>query len=199
MNVIDIVILVILAVAFIYGCVKGLIKSIGAVVGAVVGFVAAKMLSATVQPWLTDLLPKAEAGTLRVVSYIVLFILAWVLCALIFRLIEKLFNAMMLGWVNRLLGGALSTVLTVAVISLLLNVYNYLDKSHTLLGQENVAESTLYEPVRKALPTIFPSMDMEKWRKPELKMPELPDLKKDTPEQKKEARPESGNNQQMEV
>lgn len=185
MNAIDIIILVILVVSFIFGCVKGLIKSIGTVVGAVVGFIAAKMLSATVQPWLSNLMPSAEAGTLRVVSYVVLFILAWVLCALVFHLIEKLFDAMMLGWVNRLLGGALSLGVTVAVVSLLLNVYNYLDTSQKLIGKENIASSKFYEPIRKALPSFFPSMDMENWRKPELKVPDIEDLKKALPQQQK--------------
>ncbi len=164
MNTIDLILLIIAAVAFGFGCWKGIIRSLGVVVEILCSVSVARSFSPALMPVLSGWLPKCEDPKwIQIIAFLILFFLCWIICALIVRMIEKLFKAIMLGWLNRLLGGLLSIGITMFVVSIAFNIFNSLDGKHRILGQERVDESALYEPVLHFAPALFPALSFDEW------------------------------------
>lgn len=87
----------------------GLIHTLGSVVGTVAGFIIASRYSALVAGWFAGIF--GSSGTMKVIIFILIFLIASRLVGFIFWIVQKIFDVIslvpFLKSLNRLLGAAL--------------------------------------------------------------------------------------------
>ena len=154
MNTLDMIILIPIAVGFVFGLFRGLIKELIGLVAIFLGIYGAKFLS----PWLSNTLVSMfsfSAKTAQPVAYIILFVVIVVLMLIIARMLDKLFDAVSLGGLNRFLGGLFGAIKFTLVVSVLINVMNALEEKFDIVENETINNSLLYKPVMKIAPDLW--------------------------------------------
>lgn len=116
MNIIDTIILLVLAAGFCIGCYRGLVKELVGTVGFLLAAIAAKLAIPYGVPYISGLI--ADPRLQRIVVWVVVFVLLMLLMSWIASLVSKLLDAINIGWLNRLAGGALA-VLKYSLVSYL--------------------------------------------------------------------------------
>jgi membrane protein required for colicin V production len=108
MNWLDIIIIVILAIAVIGGLKTGIIKAVLALAGIVVGVVLAGRYY----------LPLAESlsfvphdGAAKIIAFAIILIAVMIISVVIGTILTRVVSAVMLGWINRLVGAVFGLVL----------------------------------------------------------------------------------------
>lgn len=121
----DIVLCVVLGVAFIYGTYRGLILQIASLGGLIAGFIAARMFSSDVALWLGVEFPSvfSTPKIAAVTAMCMLFIAGYLAVALFGRFVHKLSHALLAAWLDHLAGGVLGLVKALIFVSLLINLY----------------------------------------------------------------------------
>ena len=117
--IIDIIFVILIVLALIQGYRRGFIVAVFSLVSIIVGLAAAIKLSAVVASRLGHEV-KVSDKWLPVISFAIVFIVAVLLIRLGARAIQKLTEAMMLGWANRLGGIFLYAVIYIMIFSVLL-------------------------------------------------------------------------------
>ncbi len=114
---------IIIAIAFIFAVIKGyqqgLIVALFSVLAFIIGLAAAIKLSAVVAGYIGKAV-KVSDQWLPVISFAVVFLIVVLLIRLGAKLIEKSVKFVMLGWINRLGGILLFTVLYILIFSVLI-------------------------------------------------------------------------------
>jgi membrane protein required for colicin V production len=125
MNILDFILLTLLAIALIRGLVRGMIRQVAGLLGLITGFVVAGHLYLRLLPALRRYFPSAPF--LEILSYIVIYGATWFAVVFLGYLFVKLSRAMLMAWADRLLGGILglfkgmvAAVVLVAVLTLFL-------------------------------------------------------------------------------
>jgi membrane protein required for colicin V production len=136
---IDIIFIALLALALFKGFTRGFIVALFSVLALVVGLAAAMKLSAVAAGLLRDSL-NVSARWLTFLAFLIVFLLAVFLVRLGAAVIEKMVEMMMLGWLNRLAGILLYSMLYTVILSVILF---YLEKIH-LLTAETLKQSKTY-------------------------------------------------------
>ena len=123
MNAFDILLVVLLGAAALRGYFKGIIAMAAQVIGLIAGVVACRMvahrLALHIGPDATDL----------VVANVLVFIVAYLACFLLGRMLQSLFRALHLTIVNRLCGVAFCALEVAVVLSLFMNLWHMVSPS----------------------------------------------------------------------
>ncbi|MDP7240231.1 MAG: CvpA family protein [Dehalococcoidia bacterium] len=112
MNWLDLVLLVILGFATLWGLRKGLITVVIPTVGMIVGVVLASRL----YPTIADSLFNSEAAVAKVGAFIIVLVAVMVVASIVSKILIGMVSLAMLGWVNRLAGGAVGLLLSVVAL-----------------------------------------------------------------------------------
>lgn len=115
---IDAVYMILLALALFKGLQKGFIIAVFSIIGFIVGIAAALKLSAVVALKLSE--HTGADKWLPALSFLLVFIATAFLINLAGKLIQKTFETIMLGWINRLAGVALYILLYSIIYSVFL-------------------------------------------------------------------------------
>ena len=113
---IDFTFAVLMVIAIFKGYQKGLILAIFSVIAFVIGLAAALKLSAVVADHLKDSV-SVSAKWLPFIAFAVVFFAVVILVRLGAKLIEKIFQVVMLGWLNRLAGILFYAMLYLIILS----------------------------------------------------------------------------------
>lgn len=102
--------------------VSGLLKGAIRILGAIAGVVAAIIVGWRFTPALAALITPQIGSVFfgKVLAFLVIFIGVMIVVALVVFLLNKLFDAILLGWVNKLLGFVLGLVIGTFVVCVLL-------------------------------------------------------------------------------
>ena len=138
---IDIIVAVLIVFACIKGYQRGLIVALFSVIAFIIGLAAALKLSAVVANYLKGTI-SVSAKWLPFISFIAVFLITVLLVRWGGRLIEKSFQLVLLGWVNRIGGVILYAVLYMTILSVFLF---YAEKLHLL--QPSAIQSSLTYPI----------------------------------------------------
>jgi len=145
----DIVAITLVIIFFIRGYMKGIIVAAFSVLAIVLGIITALKLSELLasymfeQGWVTS-------GWAQLISYIVLFIgVVWGV-RLLAKAIESAMQAVMLGWVNKGLGGLFYAFIATMAWSALL----WLGTEMKIVTPEMIAESKTYEYIQPVAPWV---------------------------------------------
>lgn len=155
MTTLDMIILAIIGLGFVNGLVKGFIKQLASLLGLVVGLLVAKALYVQVAEEVF-----AQVTDSLTVAQVLSFVLIWLVVPLIFALVALLLTRLMevisLGWLNRLLGAGLGTLMAVLLVCLLIYVVEMVDVNHALIERTTMDESVFYQPMKEFAGVFFP-------------------------------------------
>jgi len=140
-SIVDILIAGNLLIFTLSGLRNGFIKEVGKIVALSAGFILANQfsdfISATLFSWITDETIRNLAG------YLAIFFISAIIVGIIARILDKIFEIMLLGWFNRLLGLLLGLVKGMLIIGLVIFVLETIPASNKL-HQRMVNETYLY-------------------------------------------------------
>lgn len=157
MTTIDIVIFIIIGAGAILGFMKGFLKQSASIAGLIVGLIAAKMLYLSLAEKLCLLVTDSIN-----IAKVIAFIMIWIAVPLIFILVASVFTkameAVSLGCINRWLGAVLGVVKYFILVSLIINVIEFIDTDNHLISKTNKESSALYYPVGKFVGILFPTI-----------------------------------------
>ena len=102
---------------------------------------------------------------LSLIAFALTFVIIVILVHLIARLIEKLVEAVALGILNRIAGLLFGLIKTAFILSVILVVINTIDEKLPFIPEEHKSNSLLYEPLSKLVPSIFPYLKFDQFKK----------------------------------
>ena len=146
----DVIGIILVILFFIRGYMRGIILAAFSVIAILLGILCALKLSQSFAAWM---LAKGyiTSGWAQVISYVLLFIVIVIIVHLIARLIQKAIEGLMLGFVNRLLGGILYVFLGVIFWSSLL----WIGAKMNIITPELIAASKTYHWLSCIAPWFF--------------------------------------------
>ncbi len=157
MTVIDIIILVLLALAVFKGIKDGLMRQLGGIVGLILGIFLAGRFSAMLSGWLHRVAPTLSENVVKVLSFIVIIVVVCLCVVLLSRLLEKVIKITTLGWINRLLGVLLSVSAVVLLIGVVISVIEYVNTTwFTIISPEQMAKSKGVQIISSITDALFP-------------------------------------------
>lgn len=102
MNWLDIVIIVVLIIGAVTGLRTGIIKVVVSLVGIIAGVLLAGRLYV---PLAGSLSFVPHDGAAKILAFAIIFIVVMIIALIVGNVLTKIVSAIMLGWINRLLGG----------------------------------------------------------------------------------------------
>jgi len=155
MNYIDIVIIVVLAVGMVRGFINGLVKEVASLAALILGIWGAIRFSSFTAGKLYDYFDMS-GKYVGIISFLVTFGIIVIIIHFIGLLVDKLMQAVALGFINKLLGIVFGLFKSVLIMSVVLVVLNAIDARRPFLPKEKIEQSMLYNPVSDIAPAIFP-------------------------------------------
>lgn len=145
LSTIDIIILIVFAIALVYGLIRGLISQLASLGGIILGIIACRLFADSVGPLVMRLMPGvfSSAGSAKVVGCILLFLLIYFTVGAIASLTHKLTNALKLGWLNHLLGGVAALFKWALVLSILLNLWRIVSPASPIFTQSTLMDGEM--------------------------------------------------------
>ena len=155
MNTLDIIILICLIPALIQGLIKGFISQAIAIISLIAGVWASSRFAGVACEWLSQYISGSEQ-VLRMAAFALIFILVIVLLSLIGKILDKIIQIVMLGWLNKLLGGVFAILKWVLIMSLIVVAFNSINQTFNIVKPNVLAESQLYPVLTEIDNTVFP-------------------------------------------
>lgn len=159
MNIIDIVIGLILIIAFFMGFSKGLLRVLASLIGLVVGVYCAMYFSGYIEVYIVRWFDWSQDLT-RIASFLITFFLIIFVFALLGRLLTKVADFAMMGLFNKLLGGIFNVVKIAFLLSVIFMFVNA-SENYRILTAEKREASLLYFPIASVAPAILPSIEKQ--------------------------------------
>ena len=114
-----------------------------------------------------------EEKTVHVVAFAVTFLIIVLVIALAGKALTKLADFAALGIVNKILGALFGAIKVALILSVILNVFDNMNRAIPLTDEKSIEDSMLYNPVKSLVPMIFPPiMEFKKEQEEELQTPE---------------------------
>ncbi|MBK7121660.1 MAG: CvpA family protein [Chitinophagaceae bacterium] len=114
---IDLTFAILLVIAIVKGYQKGFIIAVFSIIAFIIGLAAALKFSAAVAAWLQNSI-SISAKWLPFIAFAIVFIAVVLLVRMGAKLIEKSFQVIMLGWLNRIGGIILYAALYIIILSI---------------------------------------------------------------------------------
>lgn len=155
MNILDIIILVCFLPGIIKGLSKGFLEQALTFLGMFAAVFSAFRLRETVCTWLMPRLDMSET-LLNVVSFALILIGVSVLALLLAKLLTKVIEMMMLGWLNRLLGALMACLTTLIVLGVVIVLFDTVNLKFDLVHSPILDDSLLYGKIKDLAYIAFP-------------------------------------------
>lgn len=160
MNIIDIILLILLALGVIQGFRKGLIHEVATLAALILGIYGAIKFSDYTASLLIEHFQLA-GKYLPVISFAITFLAIVIAVHFLAKILDKLVKAIALGFVNRISGMVFGFFKVAFILSILLFILSTIDKKTRFLPQDKIEGSMLYGPVSGLFPFIFHKIDLE--------------------------------------
>ena len=154
MNTLDFILFVPVALGFIFGLFKGLVKELASLAAIVLGIYGARLFAPFVSDFLIHHLHFSPKTGLPL-AYLILFILIAIALLWTAKMLDKIFDSLALGGLNKIFGGLFGGLKYALIVSVLLNVFNALDARFTLIKSKTKAESVCYKPLMNLAPKLW--------------------------------------------
>lgn len=165
MNYLDIILGVILLIGLYKGIKNGLLIEIASLLALVLGVYGAIHFSFYAADYLNDR-TDWEPATLNLIAFAITFLVIVLIITLAGKLLTKLASIIMLGILNKLLGGAFGLLKSAFILSVLLMFISSITERFNLIDEETKESSVLYPIVKPLAPAILPNVlnELEKLR-----------------------------------
>jgi membrane protein required for colicin V production len=160
MNYLDIILIIPLAYGLVQGLRKGLVKEIAGLLAVVLGIYLARYWSLPVSQTLVELTGWA-INICTPLAYAVVFIAVSLSISTLSYMLSKIIGAIMLGWLNRLLGAAFGTIKMLLLLSVILNFVAIVDQFMPVKDKPIVQQSLLYSPIENTMSAVLPLLNFE--------------------------------------
>ena len=155
MNTFDIVLLGLLLFGFIRGLMKGLFVELASLISLIAGVYGAIHFSYFAGGFLSQYVDWEEKY-ISIGAFAITFIAIVVVIALLGKMFTKMANFASLGFLNKILGGIFGALKFGVILSILLIIFDKLNKNLPFVNEELTDNAVLYEPVRGLAPLLFP-------------------------------------------
>ena len=155
MNYLDIIILIILGFAVVRGFINGLVIEVASLAALIFGIWGAIKFSGYTSVKLYEYFDMS-GQFIGIISFIITFLIIVVIIHFIGMLINKLMEAIALGFLMKLLGTVFGLLKTTLIMSVIFVVLNAIDSRKHFLPAEKLQESVLYNPISDIAPALFP-------------------------------------------
>ena len=155
MEALDWIIAVFLGIGFVMGFMKGFFRQLASLVGLIAGLLIARALFVTVGEQLAE-----AVGSSVTFAQILSFFLIWILVpfalSILASLLTRMFDAISLGFVNRLSGAFMGLVKYAFFISLAIHFIEFADSKDFLIHETAKQRSLLYYPTASFSDVFYP-------------------------------------------
>ena len=158
MNFIDIIILLLLVWSLIRGYRNGLFIEVASVGALIIGIWGSIRFSGYTAHKLLEMFDM-QGDYIGLISFVITFIIIVVLVHFLARVIDKLFKAVAMGFIVRILGMAFAVVKVVLILSILFVILETVGQKKKMLPRKSIEESRLYRPVADFAPMLFPIIE----------------------------------------
>ena len=155
MTVLDIIILVLLFFGLFNGLRNGLFVEVASLVALIAGVYGAIHFSDFAADFLMGKVDWNEK-TVNITAFIITFVVIVLLIALAGKALTKLADFAALGILNKLLGGIFGLLKMSVILSVVLIIFDSLNKTLPFTDKEDLEDSMLYNPIKSLVPAIFP-------------------------------------------
>jgi len=155
MNIIDAIILICLIPAIFQGFRKGFISQAISIVSIILGIWASARFADMVTDWVAQYITASEQ-ILKIVAFAIILIAVFFALGLLGKLLEKILDFVLLGWVNKLLGTIFSLLKAFLILGLVALTLNSICASLNYFLPEAFTTSTLYPVISESAEKIFP-------------------------------------------
>lgn len=160
MNYLDIILIIPLAYGLVQGLRKGLVKEIAGLLAIVLGIYLARYWSLPVSQSLVEL-TGWEMNICTPLAYAVVFIAVSLSISTLSYMLSKIIGAIMLGWLNRLLGAVFGVVKMLLLLSVILNFVAIMNQYMPIKDKPLVQQSLFYSPIESAMGKVLPLLNFE--------------------------------------
>lgn len=162
MNTVDIVLGIILLLAFYSGFKKGLFVALASLVGLIAGVFGALYFSDFAGAYISRWFDWSDQLT-KLASFAVTFLVIVIVISMAGKFLTKIANFAALGLLNKLLGGVFSTLQYAFIISVVFMFFTGSNLTGYVISEEKKNSSILYAPVASLAPMLIPKV-MEKFK-----------------------------------
>lgn len=157
MGVIDIVLGVLILLGLVRGFLKGLFVEIASLIALVAGVYGAIHFSNYASAFLESKVEWNEK-TINVVAFAITFVVILLAITLVGKALTKLADFASLGILNKLLGAVFGGLKIALILSVVLIVFDKMNKTIPFASKDDLESSMLYHPVKSLAPSILPSL-----------------------------------------
>jgi membrane protein required for colicin V production len=155
MSYLDIIIIILLVISAISGFRKGLIHQLASLLALIFGIYLAIKFSHFAASFI-QLHFTSSANTAKIIAFVVVFIVVVILVHLLGKFLEKTFEEIELGSINKIAGCLFSVAKSVFIISCLMLVLKLSIVNFNWPKQADIDKSFSYKPIESAAPAVFP-------------------------------------------
>jgi membrane protein required for colicin V production len=161
MSIIDIILGLILLVAFYTGLKKGLFVTLASLIGLILGVYGAIHFSHYTANYLSNSFNWGEQTT-NLAAFAITFLAIVFVISLAGKLLTKVADFAALGFINKLAGGIFNAIKMAFIVSV---VFMFINASATvsgfLISEEKKESSKLYGPIASIAPALLPQLVSE--------------------------------------
>ncbi len=157
MAIIDIILGALILFGLIRGLSKGLFVEVASLVALFAGVYGAIHFSNFAADFLMDKV-SWEEKYVNIIAFAITFIIIVLVIALAGKALTKLADFAALGILNKILGGAFGALKIGLILSVVLIIFDGLNKTIPFASQSELEDSVLYAPVKSLAPTLFPNI-----------------------------------------
>jgi membrane protein required for colicin V production len=155
MATLDIILLCCFIPGIIRGISKGFLEQALALAGVVLSVWAAFRFSGLVCTWLKPYLTYSET-TLNVIAFALILVVMSLLVFLVAKLLTKVAEMAMLGWLDKTLGLVFALAVNALVIGVIIILFDTVNTKFTLVKPEVLDGSIVYTSLRDLSYLVFP-------------------------------------------
>ena len=155
MSVLDIVLIAFIGFGLIRGLMKGFFVEIASLIALIAGVYGAIHFSNYAETFI-DENSQWDEKTVNIVAFALTFIIIVLAIALAGKALTKLADFAALGIVNKMLGALFGALKMTFILSVLLNIFDSMNRAIPLTDAESIEDSVLYSPVKGLVPMVFP-------------------------------------------
>ena len=157
MGVIDIIIVCCFLPALYFGIKNGLVRQLVAVAVIYFGITLSLRFAEPVSNWVLEHVNMTEFWA-KTVSFILIFFVVSLVLSLLGKLVEKIIQISLLGWLNKLLGIVASLFVIALVVSMLVYFVDSANNMLEFIPKEKIEESRLYPMMLDLSKQLFPRL-----------------------------------------
>lgn len=154
MNALDLYIAIPILLGFVIGLFRGLIKETISLLIIIAGILLSRLLAPGVSVKLIDwfnISPQAA----QPLSFVIAFLIIALVLVIIGKILHKMIKMLSLGLINSILGGIVSAIKYIVIVSVVLMLIEAIDNKFSLLENDVKEQSMLYKPVKKIAPDLW--------------------------------------------